>query len=130
MSQSPDLMSSTRFVASLIRSVFIIPRDQQPCAVCERYACITEAHHVIPVKQLAKMCVQAGVTIDQLERLPVRYIWLCPNHHALFHYIESRRHRTKTLLECIDGEELHSLKIMWDLQNWDEVRKFLSEVRS
>lgn len=109
-----------------IRDVFTIPRNRKPCVVCGKYASITEAHHVIPVHQLARLCKSVSVPLDQMCNLPIRYIWLCPNHHVLFHRIGSSRIKNvETIVEDIGLAEYRSLEIIWQMQNWDELQSFL-----
>lgn len=123
-----------KFVARLIREVFIIPRNKKSeCAVCGKYKSIAHAHHVYPVSKLAKLVCQAELTISQLEGLPVKYVWVCPNHHALFHVISDPRSSREGLavIEDIGIEEYRTLKVLFDLleENSKEIMDYIIKVR-
>lgn len=108
----------------LIRDLFPPPKQKEPCWVCGKYKSISHAHHVIPVSEIARLCAGANIPLSLLPQLPIRYIWLCPNHHAIFHAINNQN----TWKECacdIDVDEFSEMKPVWDIQNWDELSEFL-----
>lgn len=52
------------------------PSPRQPCHICQRFAAISQAHHVIP---LAEQYDRGFKKADH------EHIWLCPNHHTVIH---------------------------------------------
>lgn len=66
---------------ALARSTFKPPKPK-PCAVCDRYASLAQAHHLVPLSM-------------QAERRPEYvchdHLWLCPTHHAAVHVLISHK---------------------------------------
>lgn len=61
-----------------------MPGKREACFMCGRFASITQAHHVVPVKELAGTCKDIGTIFFNL---PVWFVWLCPNHHLAWHIV-------------------------------------------
>lgn len=57
------------------------------CHVCGKFDSISELHHLVSVSSIRKMLEQAGTKQVACE---IRYqvVYLCPNHHALLHYVK------------------------------------------
>jgi len=53
---------------------------RQPCFICGKYQAITEAHHVLPLKEAAHILNRVGGAIPEP---PI--VWLCPNCHTNVH---------------------------------------------
>lgn len=101
-----------------IRGTWTLSGERQPCAVCGKYKSITEVHHIIPASKLADIFIEHNVNIDILMKLDVLLIWLCPNHHALFHAIENLTSKSALLLiEDVGIEEYQSLEPLFTLQS-------------
>jgi hypothetical protein len=118
-----QLLFSHQAMASLIRQAFPAPQERQACAVCGKYASITQAHHAIPVYQIADLCVEQSATLEQIERLPIRFVWLCPTHHVLFHAVYDTRStdRHMEIMHDIGLDEWRQLAALQKLQNFDEL---------
>lgn len=56
------------------------PGNSQPCIVCNKYRSVTQAHHIIPLKDQ-----------DITSSPDQRYVWLCPTHHAGVHQLLDRK---------------------------------------
>ena len=130
-SQSKRVLSKKR-MTELIRQYHLKPDVKFPCAVCGKYRAISEAHHIIPVYQLAELCSDHGVDALTVAFVPVRFVWLCPNHHAMFHKIEGGEtdEGKADLLSELDSEEKERFSRLWDVQNTNEVFAFLERVRA
>lgn len=62
--------------------------DYRPnCFVCNKHYCITELHHLIPVSVIADMIIASQKPVKEVF-MPT--VWLCPNHHALWHLVEKK----------------------------------------
>lgn len=121
------LIHDRKTISRLIRELFAVTEPPQPCLVCGKYRHVCHAHHVIPVHQMARLCARKGVALRDFARLPVRFIWLCPTHHALFHLLD-RPHsdaRGQEIIEDLGIEEYRALKVIWAAQNWQEFDDFL-----
>ena len=117
-----ELISDKQFLKRLIRELFVIPRAPDPCFVCGKYRHLCHAHHVIPVSQMAALCV-SRVTFKELEKIPVRYIWLCPTHHALFHFIDRRPGDALVIemLEQLDEAEVDAIWRIWEMRIFNKI---------
>lgn len=62
-------------------------KERRPCYICEKHQPISHLHHVIPVSQMATLLTRAGCGLEAQAHLTVRVVWLCPNHHAIWHKI-------------------------------------------
>lgn len=120
-----------KIVARLVRDLFIIPRDKRSsCIVCGKHKFITHGHHVYPVSELAKLICAAELTFKQIAKIPVKYTWLCPNHHALFHLMSKSTRKDLDIIEDIGQEEYRSLEILFDLyaENSREITDYIMAV--
>lgn len=55
--------------------------SREPCAVCKKHRTITEAHHIVPLREMAELA-----NLFHLEFVPEpSTIWLCPNCHKYLH---------------------------------------------
>lgn len=59
---------------------------RQPCFICGKYQSITHQHHVVYVSELAQLAIDYDYP---WYLLPIRGVWLCPNHHAIVHAINN-----------------------------------------
>lgn len=124
---------SVEWYAKIIRAIFQPSTERESCAVCDKYKSITEAHHVIPVAEMATLCHKAKVLAYRLEKLPVYFMWLCPNHHALFHLLSGMKGKSKSqaehlaIIHDIGIEEHKAMKTVfdWYSKGHSEFRKFL-----
>lgn len=57
----------------------------QPCMVCGKYRSIAHMHHVIPISEMAEYLEKYNVDVFEAVHLNLTVVWLCPNHHALWH---------------------------------------------
>lgn len=63
----------------VIRKQCASHKNRQPCFICGKHHSITEAHHVVPLKDVAFLLESWG----NLEEPPI--VWLCPNCHTYIH---------------------------------------------
>jgi hypothetical protein len=54
------------------------PGPRRPCAICEKYVSLTEAHYIVPLA----LQFEAGA-VEPIQE----FQWLCPTHHAAEHVI-------------------------------------------
>ncbi len=57
------------------------PSARRACAVCGKYASLTQAHHVVP---LAFQARASRMVVNH------EHEWLCPTHHAAVHVLIGR----------------------------------------
>jgi hypothetical protein len=57
------------------------------CYVCLSHPAISELHHMFKVSSIVDMIAPLPEEIWQeaLDMFPLKTVWLCPNHHAMFH---------------------------------------------
>jgi len=73
---------------------------KEPCYVCGKYIEISHLHHIVPVEELTVIVVYFGL-YD--ENLYIPTVWLCPNHHAIHHYMMDKNNSVADLtLEEMD----------------------------
>lgn len=65
--------------SSKIRRQCAVHRQREPCFICGKHKTITEAHHIMPLKDVALLLESWGC----LDEPPI--IWLCPNCHSYIH---------------------------------------------
>lgn len=75
-------------------------KERQSCYVCGNHIAITELHHLISVVDIAKYFLR---TEDTTHPMPV--VWLCPNHHAYWHLLETSQRSMRRLLLSALGDE-------------------------
>lgn len=78
-----------KLMAQIIRKDFGIKDKRKPCAICGRYKSITEKHHLVSVKEIVTQWVDMKIDHSELLRLTLPIVWLCPNHHTLFHAMDT-----------------------------------------
>ena len=76
--------------------------EPQPCFICGKHVHITEEHHVIPLKEIAKFLNLGIITIDVVE-IPI--VWLCPNCHSYIHECMSKNLGCTTAVEWMKSED-------------------------
>lgn len=54
--------------------------ERQPCFICGLHRDITEAHHVMPLEEVASVINNTHLS---MKEPPV--VWLCPNCHTYLH---------------------------------------------
>lgn len=65
--------------SSDVRSQCTVHRNREPCFICGKHRSITQAHHTIPLKNMALL-------LEAWESLPEPpIVWLCPNCHTYVH---------------------------------------------
>lgn len=117
----------------LIRLMYSKPVDsRQPCLICGKYQAITHMHHVIPVSQMSKSLEKLNPDAKYLTaNLKIRYVWLCPNHHALFHKFNGRDGNELwgdarlELIEEIGWDEYKTMQVVFNIYQsaYDEFRE-------
>ena len=76
-----------------VRKTWRLPRKRQECLVCGKYEAITEAHHILPVRYIAHVLKDVSVysmyeyAIRTKNEIKIPHVWLCPNHHTMWHLI-------------------------------------------
>jgi len=91
-----EIKKACKSWVTMARSSFS-PGEKQDCEVCGMHKQIAQPHHVYPL---------AMQFWDGLEYPIQEFVWLCPNHHAITHYIIERLVRTQPieLTESFLGE--------------------------
>lgn len=110
--------SRIKVISDAIRTHFKPLGIKDACAVCGKYQLVCEAHHLVPVHQQAKFCIDHDVAYWDL---PVWFVWLCPTHHAVFHAfcdtLSSVSVETKaSLIEDMTFEERNRMGRLFSLQ--------------
>jgi hypothetical protein len=102
------------------------PKQREPCAICGRWARISQAHHFVSVGFVAKFLHSVPI-FDWVPKIP--FVFLCPNHHALWH--EMDRIGADRLHELLPEFKEHELDKLIELSGRrDKVREeVLSELR-
>lgn len=72
--------------------------NKKDCYICNRYGYIAELHHLITISDINKMLYMieqySDLDIkDYFEELNsiIEGIWLCPNHHLIYHKLLSKQ---------------------------------------
>lgn len=78
--EEPDM----KLHSSDLRRQCAVHRKREPCWICGRHTRITEAHHLVPLKQVAMYVNRYKLTT--VKEPPIA--WLCPNCHAYLHKFE------------------------------------------
>ena len=63
-----------------LRHQCAVHQKRESCYICGEHKTITQAHHVMPLKDVAQIMSRCELT---MEEPPV--VWLCPNCHAYVH---------------------------------------------
>ena len=120
-----SMAEETARVARQLRGM--TPRgERQPCFVCGKYRPITHLHHVIPVDDLARLVVKRQLYGVNLY-MPT--VWLCPNHHALWHKLEKDK-TSEEVWECLTPEELGRYDQLRQMVSTDEIVGMLERART
>jgi hypothetical protein len=99
------------------------PGVRRPCAVCNKYEGLVEAHHVVPLT--LQFDAGASMPFQQHE-------WLCPTHHAAQHVfiadLVANQSRHIAGLPPNEADTLHQLgvrfvKLFTTLPSWQAVRR-------
>lgn len=126
-------MGGIRWRSKAIRRMFgkiERPKEGVPCHVCGKNDYITELHHVIPIREIAKYINEFDVPLYKVKT-PI--VWLCPNCHSYLHAYDriSRsviiqmaqfgydRESIKRLIGLIELRD-ESITEILDLINFDE----------
>ncbi len=64
-------------------------KERQNCYICDRYKDIAEAHHLIEVSDIGKYIEIIQDDFQFYKSL--KGVWLCPNHHTIYHKIYSNK---------------------------------------
>lgn len=99
--------------------------DKEPCFVCGKHEHITHGHHLVPAFHMAEMLEatnKSKLDIDVLRIISVRYVWLCPNHHAYWHHIDSGN--GQSAYESLSDDERERFNLLSEL-----TQKAFSEFR-
>lgn len=116
------------FWLKFLREAWKVNTPREHCFVCGKYQSITHAHHVIPVAEVATLFTKADVQPEEAMDFRMAYIWLCPNHHTIFHLIHNRSMRNiLTLAEDIGEDEVNSMKRVFDLVDYSEVTRITTK---
>lgn len=78
-----DFVIYQRIRSSDVRRQCSAHKQREPCFICGKHGSITEAHHTIPLKDVAALLAAWG----SLPEPPV--VWLCPNCHTYLHRYRS-----------------------------------------
>jgi hypothetical protein len=111
------------------------PTNQQaPCAICGRRELISKAHHFVSVGHVAQF-LHAAAFFDWSSKIP--YVFLCPNHHALWHELDRRGGaQVSAALSEFENRELERLRELSERREkvqqeiWGELRRAWNKRRS
>jgi hypothetical protein len=128
MDEQEELLRRKKIIAGEIRSAFK-PGKKKPCVVCGKYRAISEAHHLIPVHEQVDFCIEHGI---KWLVLPVRFVWLCPTHHTIFHAFYGKRGKSQLeesvrleLLRDMPPVEREAMHFLLSIVHWDEMFELL-----
>lgn len=87
------------------------------CEICGEHSIITEAHHLIPLREYAK-CINEG----RMNLIGSPLIYLCPNCHSYLHLLLMAEYgagyRTLRKIEImVDEMDKHLLEKFYNLRN-------------
>jgi hypothetical protein len=93
--------------------------EPQDCFVCQKHAAICHYHHTPPLSKVAEFFADLPWLLSQVS---VDGVWLCPNHHALWHTVnrEGERDIIKLFWDCMASDVgllitlLHKERDCWD----------------
>lgn len=87
--------------------------NPEPCHICGKYQEIAHQHHLYPVAKLAQWAIDNN-WLARPFRIPV--VWLCPNHHAMFHALVRKKPILSLWGDLSDGEteRMESLILEYD----------------
>lgn len=85
-------------------------KPKESCFICGQHKEITELHHIVSVEEMAK-----AIKTYSIPKVPNVTVWLCPNHHALWHWFRGHGGRD----EALDNEDLTEevVKSFTELEN-------------
>jgi hypothetical protein len=102
--------------------------QKKPCYVCGQFQVIAQLHHIVSVKQMAEILFEN----HSLVNLPMLTVWLCPNHHAWWHWKERQEQRGWTIqgygLTSEEIERFTELTSFAEENFWRPVQKRIAEI--
>lgn len=88
-------------------------QSREPCRVCGKHIAITEAHHLLKLKDIC----EAYQYNPYADIFFTSLVWLCPNCHTYVHFIERD---IKNLDKCEASDavkqglvDIHNARIEW-----------------
>lgn len=70
--------------------------DKAPCYICGQHKLITELHHLTPVGEMAEYLAYAVLSQKPQYEIRIATVWLCPNHHAIWHLMSKANQGCET----------------------------------
>jgi hypothetical protein len=114
-----------KYVTKRIRQV--TPRgEKQPCYVCGKYRHIAHLHHPFPVEDIMLFVLFYGL-YDAPLYIPT--VWLCPNHHALYHLVQDTQGMSKEALEGVGHDELVKFSEIEQMVTSEKIREMIQGVK-
>lgn len=95
--------------------------ERQDCFVCGRFKCVAQQHHLLPVSEMADFVMKHSLFDTQLY---IPTVWLCPNHHAIWHII-SRQHMDDRTLEAFQSLAEDEIKRYDELDRMVDTNKIV-----
>lgn len=89
--------------------------DKNKCYICDKYEYIAELHHLVTISDINRIATdiknnklkEFNNCIEQLNEI-VEAIWLCPNHHTIYHRLLSKQYVQFALMLSIDERKKYS----------------------
>lgn len=66
-------------------------KKRKPCHICKKHEAITHLHHLVPVRRMAVPMMVRRIYSGTIH---IPTVWVCPNHHAYLHFLQSIRAAT------------------------------------
>lgn len=98
-----------------IKRISVKNLNKKDCYICNRYGYITELHHLTTISDINKMfyLIEKYSEIDMKSFFEnvndiVSAIWLCPNHHRIYHKLLSKQDVQTALMISKEEKEKYS----------------------
>lgn len=98
--------------------------SQKGCYICNKYESICELHHLVEVSYISK--VVKAFPDTQLYEM-IKGIWLCPNHHTIFHKLLCNN--SYETLVILDDEEIEKYERLYEfsLELYNNLKQLIFE---
>lgn len=99
--------------------------NNKECIICDKYKEITELHHLVEVADLGKAIKLLSVA-SHVEEL-IKGVWICPNHHAIYHKLLSLSDNNMELLLRLGKKEIKKYQEIYEfcLELYKDLQKYV-----
>lgn len=110
----------------IIKRIKVNNIERKPCHICNQYVYITQLHHLITYSESNKLLLKIRSNrknefeyyFNTLNEI-MEGIWLCPNHHSIYHKLLSKQY-IEVILMLSNNDREKYLKLF-------EYSKFIHE---